>query len=60
MSPVTIDDEDDAGREVVEDGLGDLADDRVLDVVVADGLAVEAQLGRRVLGVLHAGPPGQR
>ncbi len=33
--------------EVVEDGMGDLAHDRLLDVVVADGLAVEAQLGGR-------------
>ena len=33
-------DEDDPGVEAVEDRLGDLAHDRVLDVAVADGLAV--------------------
>ena len=52
-------DQDDAGRETVEDGLGDLTHDGVLDVGITDRSAIAQQLGGRVLREVHVGEPGQ-
>ena len=49
-----------AEREAAEDRLGELADDRVLHVVVADRRAVAQQLRRRVLGELTPVQVGER
>ena len=57
MIPVTIEMKMTPDVEVGEDGLGQLADDRVLRVGGADRLASQGQLGPRVLRELDPGQP---